>query len=58
VRFIDVVFSNKDARVVRDSNGNPLFYYAFIDKTKILFAQNPKVLNEISRKIKEKKLVR
>lgn len=58
IRFIDIVFSNKDARAVRDPNGNPFFYYSFIDKTKILFAQDPKVLNEISRKIKEKSLVR
>lgn len=58
IRFIDIVFSNKDARAVRDPNGTPFFYYAFIDKTKILFAQDPKLLNEISRKIKEKNLVR
>lgn len=58
IRFIDIVFSNKDARAVRDPNGNPFFYYAFIDRTKILFAQDPKLLNEISRKIKEKSLVR
>jgi hypothetical protein len=58
IRFIDIVFSNKDARAVRDPNGTPFFYYAFIDRTKILFAQDPKLLNEISRKIKEKNLVR
>lgn len=58
IRFIDTVFSNKDARAVRDPSGAPFFYYSFIDKTKILFAQDPKVLNEISRKIKEKSLVR
>lgn len=58
IRFVDTVFSNKDARVVRDSNGTPFFYYAFIDRNKILFAQDPTLLNEISRKIKEKSLVR
>jgi hypothetical protein len=58
IRFIDIVFSNKDARAVRDPNGNPFFYYSFIDKTKIIFAQDPKLLTEISRKIKEKNLVR
>jgi hypothetical protein len=58
VRFIDSVFSNHDARAIRNSNGNPFFYYAFIDKTKILFAQDPKVLNQIKQKIKEKSLVR
>jgi hypothetical protein len=58
ISFIDTVFSNKDVRAVRDQNGTPFFYYSFIDKTKILFAQDPKVLSEISRKIKEKSLVR
>lgn len=58
IRFLDTVFANKDARAVRDTNGTPFFYYAFIDKTKILFAQDPQLLNEISRKVKEKSLVR
>lgn len=58
IRFIDVVFSNKDARSVRDPNGNPFFYYSFIDNTKILFAQDPRLLNEITKKIKAKSLVR
>lgn len=58
IRFIDMVFSNKDARAVRDESGKPFFYYSFIDKSKILFAQDPKILGEVSRKIKEKNLVR
>ena len=58
IRFIDTVFSNKTARVVRDVDGNILFYYAFIDKTKILFAQDPVLVGEITRKMKEKSLVR
>lgn len=58
IRFIDVVFSNKDTRAVRDPNGTPFFYYAFIDREKLLFAQDPKIVGEISRKIKEKSLVR
>lgn len=58
IRFLDIVFSNKDARTVRDSNGTPFFYYSFIDKTKIIFAQKPELLSEITRKMKEKSLVR
>ncbi|MEN9921462.1 MAG: hypothetical protein RLZZ517_440 [Candidatus Parcubacteria bacterium] len=58
IRFLDTIFSNNDARAVRDSNGNPFFYYAFLDKTKVLFAQDPKVLSQIKQKIKEKSLVR
>ncbi len=58
VRFVDVVFSNKDARAVRDTTGNPFFFYSFIDRDKIIFAQDPKILGEVIRKIKEKSLVR
>lgn len=58
IRFIDVVFSNKDARAVRDPNGTPFFYYAFIDNTKVIFAQDPRLLNEVIKKIKAKSLVR
>ena len=58
VVFTDVVFSNRDTRAARDSAGNPFFYYGFIDRNKILFAQDPKLIGEITRKIKEKSLVR
>lgn len=58
VTFTDVVLSNKDTRAVRDENGTPYFYYTFIDRDKILFAQDPKLITEIVRKIKEKQLVR
>lgn len=58
VRFIDLVFSNKDTRAVRDPKGTPIFYYAFINRDKILFAQDPKIVGEINRKIKEKSLIR
>lgn len=58
IRFVDVVFSNRDARAVRDTKGKPFFYYAFINRDKVLFAQDPKLLNEIVRKIKDKSLVR
>lgn len=58
VVFTDVVLSNRDTRAVRDPNGSPYFYYTFIDRDKILFAQDPKLITEIVRKIKEKQLVR
>lgn len=58
IRFVDIVLYNRGVRGVRDSNGNPFFYYSFIDRDKILFAQDPKIVNEINRKIKEKQLVR
>ncbi len=58
IRFVDIVLYNRDVRGVRDSNGNPFFYYTFINREKILFAQDPVIVNEINRKIKEKQLVR
>lgn len=58
VTFTDVVLSNRDTRAVRDENGSPYFYYMFLDKDRILFAQDPKLITEIVRKIKEKQLVR
>jgi len=58
IRFTDVVFANRDTRAVRDPKGNPFFYYGFINRDKVIFAQDPKLIGEISRKIKEKSLVR
>jgi hypothetical protein len=58
VQFTDVVLANRDTRALRDENGNPYFYYAFIDKDKILFAQDSKLIGEIVRKVREKQLVR
>lgn len=58
IRFTDLVLSNYNTRAVRNENGSPFFYYAFIGKDKILFAQNPKLIAEIVKKIKQKQLVR
>lgn len=58
VQFTDVVLANRDTRALRDENGNPYFYYTFIDKDKILFAQDSRLIGEIVRKVREKQLVR
>ncbi len=48
IRFVDIVLYNRDVRGVRDSNGNPFFYYTFVDRNKILFAQDdPLVLHSL-----------
>ncbi len=57
-RFVDFVLSNTDVRVVRDDAGNIIFYYGFITKNKIIFAQDPKIIGQIKQKLKEKSLVR
>ncbi len=56
--FVDIVLSNRDTRAIRDDNGTPFFFYTFIERDKILFAQNPKLITEIGRKLREKQLVR
>lgn len=58
VRFTDLVLSNYNTRAIRNENGSPFFYYAFIGKDKILFAQNPKLISEIIKKMKQKQLIR
>jgi hypothetical protein len=58
VQFVDVVLANRDTRALRDENGTPYFYYTFIDKDKILFAQDSRLIGEIVRKVREKQLVR
>jgi hypothetical protein len=58
IRFIDLVFSNRSVRAARDEKGTPFFYYGFINRDKIIFAQDPMLIGEISQKIKEKSLVR
>lgn len=58
VRYIDMVLYNHSVRGVRDAEGNPFFYYAFLDRNKILFAQDPKVVSEINKKMKQVQLVR
>lgn len=56
--FKDVVLQNTDARVVFGENSKVLFYYAFLDREWIIFADNIEALKEVKRRIREKKLVR
>lgn len=58
LRFTDIILSNQNTRAIRNQNGSPFFYYAFIDRNKILFAQDPALIGEIIRKIRQKQLVR
>jgi hypothetical protein len=40
-----------------DKDGKIIFYYAFIDREWLIFAENIDVLKEIKRRIREKSLV-
>ena len=52
------VLENTDSRAITDKENNVLFYYTIIDKEWLLFAESDEVLNEIKRRITEKKLTR
>jgi hypothetical protein len=56
--FIDIVLQNNDSRAIVDKDSNVLFYYTFIDREWILFANNIEVLKEVKRRIREKNLAR
>lgn len=56
--FVDIILQNNDARAVLSSEGEPLFYYAFIDDKWILFADDVEVLKELKRRIRETNLIR
>lgn len=58
IRFEDVILSNFNTRALRNENRTPFFYYAFLNKEKILFAQDPTLVGEIIRKMRQKDLVR
>jgi len=56
--FIDIVLQNSDTRAILGENSEILFYYAFIDRKWLLFSNNPEVLKEIKRRVREKNLSR
>jgi hypothetical protein len=58
LRFTDLVLSNYNTRAMRNENGTPFFYYAFLGKDKVLFAENPKVIAEVVKKMRQKQLIR
>lgn len=56
--FIDLVLQNSDTRAVLGENSELLFYYTFIDREWLLFANNSEVLKELKRRIREQNLSR
>ena len=44
--FNDTVIGNHDARAVLAADGSPILYYSFLDQDTILFATDPKTLNQ------------
>lgn len=48
--FVDLYVENKDARALKDTFGNTLFLYSFIDTKTLVIAHNEKSLSEIIRR--------
>ncbi len=46
-QFEDATYSNKDARVVKDSSGNVVFLYSIIDNNTVVITTSVDALNEI-----------
>ena len=46
-RFSDEILNNKNIRVLRDSTGNMILFYVFIDKETIFIGKNTETLDEV-----------
>jgi hypothetical protein len=49
--FEDVVIQNKDARVMRDPNGETILLYSFLNRQTVVITTNENTLNEIARRL-------
>ncbi len=55
--FADQVLVNGDARVLKDNNGNVVFFYTFIDEEYVYFGTKPATLSEVKKRIRSAKLL-
>lgn len=56
--FEDETIRNKDARVLKNANGDVLMLYSFLDKQTLLITSNENTLKEMINKLISQKLVR
>ena len=49
--FADEIIKNKDAKAIRDREGNLVIFYAFLSDRYILIAQDPDVVPEILNRL-------
>ncbi len=57
--FEDVVIKNRDARILKDSEGNIVLIYSFIDKETLVIATNEETFDEVVNRLKTpKKIIR
>lgn len=57
-KFVDKVLSNKDARVLVDTNGKEAMLYTFLDKETLVIATSEKSLKEIIFRLTTGRIVR
>ncbi|MCF7865567.1 MAG: hypothetical protein K9M11_03625 [Candidatus Pacebacteria bacterium] len=57
-KFVDKILSNKDARVLVDSNGKESMLYTFLDKETLVIATSEKSLKEIIFRLTTGRIVR
>ncbi len=56
--FTDVVILNKDARALKDNNGNIVLLYSFLDQKNLLITSNEKTFREILNRFFASQIVR
>lgn len=56
-KFQDATFDNKDARVIKDANGNIIFLYSIIDDSTIVITTSTDTLREIINRISKAKVI-
>ncbi len=57
-QFVDVTIQNKDARALKDSNGNTVMLYSFFDNNTLIIADNSTTLRALVIKLNTSKLSR
>lgn len=57
-KFIDKILSNKDARILVDSNGKESMLYTFLDKETLVVATSEKALKEIIFRLTTGRIIR
>lgn len=55
--FEDEVIGNTDARVIKDKNGNVIFFYTFVDEKYLFFGTTKEVFLETRKNLRISKLV-
>lgn len=56
--FSDVIIANKDARVLRTSEGNIVILYSFVDEHTLVIADSERAFKEILNRLSTAKLIR